>query len=189
MDAREIFDGYFKALEEQGAVVFVDYQHDALWTPRATIALALVGMRALASEATSQVTSRGASFGRGEFLDIDVAIVEPTNWNPPVFVAEHENSGRRERVQYAAWKLLSVDAGQRLLVAYFGDGTQFRSFEELLGAVTEVCQGHVGKALLLIGGEYDARPKTIEGLRKAHQTFAAGIPRTPRIERSTPVGA
>jgi len=126
MDAREIFDSYFSFIAEQGATALADYTQNVLWTPRATIALAHVGLKVFpAGEAVAKGRASENEWGRSEYLCLDVTIADLKTWGPPVFVAEHENSPLRSRVQYHAWKLLSVDARRRVLVAYWGKGTEF----------------------------------------------------------------
>lgn len=86
-----------------------------------------------------EVTAKGHSarnpWGRSEYLTLDVAITDPNSWTSPLFIAEHENNGSLARVQYDAWKLLSVESRRRILVAYFGRGTEFFNLSRRL-------QGH-----------------------------------------------
>lgn len=78
-------------------------------------------------------------------------------------------------MQYDAWKLLSVDSKRRVLVAYFGRGTEFKDFAALSKAVREVCEDQRGKDILLIGGQADAVPTDAVSLRKVHETAIVGV--------------
>lgn len=176
MDAKEIFEAYFRFIAEQGPTVFADYLQNALWTPRATTALAHVGLKAFpAGEAAARGHAGRNQWGRCEYMGLDVAICDPKTWGAPLFIAEHENSVFKPQVQYCAWKLLSVEAKRRVLVAYWGDGTEFKTFDALTDAVKEVCGGQPGKDILLIGGKYGARPTSIDEFRAAHPTHIVGV--------------
>jgi hypothetical protein len=52
------------------------------------------------------MVSRGNrdSYGRSEYLTLDVAITD-SNWGPPLFIAEHENAPWPEKIKYDAWKV------------------------------------------------------------------------------------
>jgi hypothetical protein len=93
-----------------------------------------------------------------------------------MYIAEHENYANKSRVQYDAWKLLAVEAKRRILVSYFGKGTEFKNFDELTKAVREVCADQPGKDILLIGGQADLKPTTIDAFRSAHDTMIVGLP-------------
>lgn len=108
-------------------------------------------------------------------MTLDVAITDPNTWTSPLFIAEHENNGSLARVQYDAWKLLSVESKRRVLVAYFGRGTEFKDFAALTKAVREVCEGQRGKDILLIGGQADAQPTDVATFQKAHETMIVGV--------------
>lgn len=170
MDAREIFDAYFNFFAEQERTVFVDYANAALWTLRATTALVHVGLKAFPGEVTAKGHSARNPWGRSEYLTLDVMIADPNSWASPLFVAEHENSPSVARLQYDAWKLLSVESRRRVLVAYFGRGTEFKDFAALSQAVRDVCEGQPGKDILLIGGQADALPTEASAFQKAHET-------------------
>ena len=176
MDARGIFDAYFNFFAEQEKTVFADYTNATLWTSRATTALVHVGLKAFPA---SEVTAKGHRLNpwdRSEYLTLDVAITDPKSWAPPLFIAEHENSPRKDRVQHNAWKILSVEAHCRILVAYWGRGTELEDFKALTNAVREVCEGHPGKDILLIGGQAEAAPTTPKTFREVHQTAIVGLP-------------
>jgi hypothetical protein len=178
MDAKEIFESYFRFVAEQGPTVFADYTQNALWTPRATSALAHVGLKAFpASEVTAKGHAGQNQWGRSEYLNLDVTIGDPKTWGPPAFIAEHENAPSKAQVQYDTWKLLVVEAQRRVLVGYWGDGTQFKNFDEMKAAVLEVCGGQPGKDVLVLGGKYNAKPTNIDEFRAAHETFIAGVHR------------
>lgn len=175
MDARGIFDSYFNFFAEQETTVFADYTNAALWTLRATTALVHVGMKAFPGEVTAKGHSKLNPWNRSEYMTLDVAITDPNTWASPLFIAEHENSPSKERVQYDAWKLVSVEAQRRILVAYFGRGTEFKNFEALNKAVREVCEGQPGKDILLIGGQADAVPTSVTAFREIHETMIVGV--------------
>lgn len=175
MDARDIFDAYFNFFAEQERTVFSDYTNAVLWTLRATTALVHVGLKVFPGEVTAKGHSSRNPWGRSEYLTLDVAITDPNSWTSPLFIAEHENSPSLARVQYDAWKLLSVDSKRRVLVAYFGRGTEFRDFAALNKAVREVCEGQPGKDILLIGGQADASPADAIAFGKVHETAIVGV--------------
>ena len=183
MDAREIFDAYFNFFVEQERTAFLDYTNSTLWTRRATKALVHVGIKAFTSELKDRIPEVSAKehadnpYGRSEYFTLDVSITDPNTWKSPLFIAEHENSGSLERVQYDAWKLLSVDAKHRVLVAYFGGTCRAKDFAALRQAVLEVCADHSGKDILLIGGQADARPDDAATFRSVHETAIVGAPR------------
>jgi len=174
MDARGIFDSYFNFFAEQETTVFADYTNAALWTLRATTALVHVGLKTFPGEVTAK-EHRLNPWNRSEYMTLDVAITDPNSWAPPLFIAEHENCANKERVQYDAWKLLSVESQRRILVTYWGRGTDFKNFETLNKAVREVCEGQLGKDILLIGGQADARPTNATAFREIHETAIIGL--------------
>ena len=177
MNAREIFDGYFNFFAEQESSVFADYTNAALWTLRATTALVHVGLKVFpGGEITARGHAKGNPWMRSEYLTLDVAIVDANSWKPPRFIAEHENWANKARVQYDAWKLLAVESQRRVLVSYFGKGTEFKNFDELTKAVREVCTDQPGKDILLIGGQAEGRPANVDDFRKAHETMIVGLP-------------
>lgn len=176
MDARDIFEAYFRFIAEQGPAIFADYTRNALWTPRATTALAHVGLAAFPSgDAAAKGHAGQNQWGRCEYMNLDVTICDPKTWSAPLFVAEHENSAFKAQVQYCAWKLLSVEAKRRVLVAYWGEGTEFKTFDSMTEALKEVCSGQPGKDILLIGGKFNAKPTNIEEFRAAHSTHIVGV--------------
>jgi hypothetical protein len=176
LHSKDIFDDYFRAIEEQGPGALADYTQDALWTPRATLALVRVGLAVFpGGEVTAKGQSEANPWRRSEYCNLDVCIVDPNSWSAPVFTAEHENSPKRERLQYDAWKLLTVEARRRVLVGYWGKGTEFKNFAALREAVEEVCADHPRKDILLVGGDFNARPGSINEFRKAHETAVVGV--------------
>lgn len=172
--AKDFFNTYFEALAAGGEDACNDYQGmREVWTQRATLALASAGRLMLP---TGQVASKPKHdrYDRAEYLNLDVTLNDDDSWGPPVFIAEHENYPMDARVQYAAWKLLAVEAQRRMLVAYYGERTGIPSFDRLKELVLEVCNDNKNKDILLIGGEYNTQPKTIEELRKIHETAIVG---------------
>jgi len=174
VQATEIFDAYFKALIAQDGS-WKRYTADALWTPIATQALAVAGVVAFPLGARTAKGHRD-QHGRAEYLTLDVCITDPNSWGPPLFVAEHENMPRKAKIQYCAWKLLSTGAQRRVLVAYHAAHTDVPSAQALEDAVREVCTDNAGSDMLLIAGEYDARPASAAQLVDAHVTRIVGAP-------------
>lgn len=172
MTPQEIFAAYFNALEQPGSLNA--YPQRALWTPVATTALVRVGLQAF-PQGNKGAKNHCDPYGRSEYLTLDVSITDPVTWGPPLFISEHEQFCGRAKVQYCAWKLLSVDAKQRVLVTYFGKGTDFATVGELEQAVREVCQDHPGKELLLIAADYDAHPASHRELVAIHHTRVIGV--------------
>jgi len=176
MDAKQVIDAYFQFIAEQGPTVFSDYTRDALWTPWATRALLQAGLKAFPEgEAAARGHAGNNQWGRSEYMNLDVAICDPKTWAAPLFVAEHENAAFKAKVQYCAWKLLSVESRRRVLVAYWGKGTEFKTFDALTEAVREVCEGQHGKDIILIGGDNAAKPTNKDEFRAAHATHIVGI--------------
>jgi hypothetical protein len=176
MLANEVIDAYFRALAEGGPIT--DYIHSARWTLRATAALLHVGLQAF-PEGERTAKNHPDRFARSEHMTLDVMIADPATWGPPLFVAEHENAWSKNRVQYDAWKLLAVEARRRVLVAYYGKGTEFATFKALEAAVKDVCKDNVGKDIILIGGDCAATPTSVDELRKAHESAIVGVHTTP----------
>lgn len=175
--ASTIFSLYIDALVEDAAALR-DYPHSELWTHRATRALVQVGVRLFPNaEVTAKKHTHMNWAARSEYLTLDVMLCDQkSTWGPPVFVAEHENTPTIERIQYNAWKLLSVVARTRVLVAYFGPKSA-SSFEKIAAAAQEVCDDNPGRDVLLIGGLYDATPKSVRELRECHRFVELGARR------------
>jgi hypothetical protein len=147
------------------------YLTDNSWTPWATSALVRVGESMHSGYVAARGHQRKNDWRRSEYLTLDVVIGNRDTWGAPLFVAEHENSKYAWKVRYCAWKLLSTYARHRVLVAYWGVGSHFRTFEDLTTAVAEVAEAHRGKPLVLIGGDYAAIPKSLEDFRRAHRSI------------------
>ncbi len=177
MNAREIFDCYLDELTLDPSA-WTSYTANALWTPTATRALVATGLRAYPE---GEATAKGHRdrYGRSEYLTLD-ACVCPPSWGAPLFVAEHENAGRTDKVQYCAWKLLVTEARRRVLVAYFGAGTDLADFAALRAKVEEVAKDNPGhetsiKDILLIGGRWGASPSSNADLRGLHESAIIGF--------------
>jgi len=52
-----------------------------------------------------------------------------------------------------------------MLVAYFGEDCGIKNFDNLEKLVREVCEHNHGKAILIVGADYNAEPKTVKELR------------------------
>jgi hypothetical protein len=171
MRANEIFDAYFSQLVYAGRVA--EYVRGPLWTHTVTTALTYVGLLAF-PEGSKVPKSRGDTYGRSDYIALDVMITDPNTWGPPLFVAEHEDAELPWKVEYCAWKLLAVDAQLRVLVAYFGKGTEFETFDDLRKTVEAVTNDNAGKGIIVIGGNYMATPSTLDELRKVHKSAIVG---------------
>lgn len=172
MLANEIFDAYFEALLRTPAV-WDRYTTDALWTPEATRALVEVGLKDFPTGAPTAKGYRDR-YGRSEYLTLDVCITDPNTWGPPLFVAEHENAPWKAKIEYCTWKLLSTTAERRVLVACFATKTDLPNVGSIERAVQTVCADNRGKDILLIAGDYDARPTNAAELRAAYTTRIVG---------------
>jgi hypothetical protein len=179
LHANDIFEAYFREVAEQGRGAFANYTRDKQWTPHATLALVRVGLAVFpGGEPTAKGQSTQNSWGRSEYCNLDVCILDTNTWGAPVFTAEHENSPSFPRLQYDAWKLLTIESSRRVLVGYWGTGTDFANFAAMKKAVEEVCTDHPHKDVLLIGGDYAARPTSVDEFRAAHETAIVGNHRT-----------
>ena len=173
--ARDYFTAYLDALVAGGEAACKDYQGPReVWTRRATLALSQAGQLV---QVGAETAAKGDPdrHGRSEYLALDVTVYDAGSWAPPLFVGEHENWVYEWRVQYAAWKLLSVEAKRRMLVAYYGERTEIPSFDRLTELVREVCRDNKGKDIFLVGGEYYAEPANVDDLRAAHNTEIVGV--------------
>lgn len=174
--ARELIDEYLDALVAAGPEGVREYAFDDrdAWTARATLALVKAGRRVTGAV---EAASRGTKdrYYRSEYLCLDVTLYDNAGWKPPLFIAEHENYGGRMKVQYCAWKLLVVEAQRRMLVAYFGAGTEFETFDQLRDAVRVVCQDNRGKDIILVAGNNGSMPKNPDELRDVHDSVIVGV--------------
>ncbi|MDI7268380.1 MAG: hypothetical protein QME96_10330 [Myxococcota bacterium] len=172
--ARDVVDAYLAALAAGGEAACRDYCLDPrAWTARACLALVDAGRREF-PVAEGATRPRKDTSGRSEYLTTDVMLWDEGSWGPPLFVAEHEQSGDAWQVQYSAWKLLVVEARRRVLVAYFGEGTGIRNLERLGDLVREVCRDNKGKDITIIAAPCNARPRTSEELRSMHESMIVG---------------
>jgi|GEM_PF-2986780 len=174
--ADELFDAYFKALASSDKMLCRAYTNDKAWTSRATHALVETGRLVMQDVEEATVAAKGHPdhYGYSEYLGIDVTWYDDRVWRGPIFIAEHENR-YISQIQYAAWKLLVVEAEYRMLVAYFGDDSEVEDFEHLKRLVAETCADHSGKSILLVGGPYGASPSSTKELIELHQTAVVGI--------------
>jgi len=145
------------------------------WTRRACLALVKAG-RCVATVAEAATRGGPDCYRRSEYLSLDVMLYEDAHWGPPVFIAEHENFGGMAKVQYCAWKVLVVEAQWRVLVAYFGRGTEFSSFPDLQAAVDLISQHNCNRTVVLVGGDNGVRPQSVADLRQMHQWAMIGAP-------------
>lgn len=176
MQANEIVTTFLDALTRDPEACHA-YATNTAWTARATSALIEAG---LAEFPHAAATAKGCRdrYGRSEYLALDACLCTDT-WDPPLFVAEHDNYPIKERIQYSAWKLLAVQAQRRILVCYFdsNDGrSDVRSFEMVAASVAEVCEQNLGKDILLIAADCE-KPGSNQALRALFQSAIVGFPR------------
>lgn len=170
----EIFNAYFQSLIDGGMDSCSDYLKDSTWTHRASLALVKAGHVAFPG-VESAFRGKPDRYGQHEYLGIDVMLYDQKNLNkPPLFIAEHENRPQWDLVQYAAWKLLVVEAQVRMLVAYYGEGYNITSFDRLKELVQEVCDDNPRKDILLVGGPCDFHARNANELVSLHKTAILG---------------
>jgi hypothetical protein len=169
----KLFDEYCRVLAEAAPALGADGSDPKLWTRVATTSLVRVAYFAF-PKAKAAAKGFPDQYDRQEYKGHDVTLWDAATWGPPLFVAEHDNSGQSARVQYDAWKLLTTESAERVLVAYYGDGTDMLTFEDLAGAVKRVASDNPGRRLLLIGAKYFGTDVDLASLRASHKytTFA-----------------
>lgn len=86
---------------------------------------------------------------RSEYLGLDVCGYEKDAWGPLIVAIEIENY--YSRIQYSAWKLLSVIADIRLLLCYYNsksiNDTICHSKDDVNQAIMEVAASHPTRRL------------------------------------------
>lgn len=175
MHAHEIVSAFLDALTRDPEACNA-YSANTAWTARATSALVEAGLAAF-PHAAATAKGRRDRYGRSEYLALD-ACIWTDDWNPPLFIAEHDNYPVRERIQYSAWKLLAVHAERRVLVCYFDSKdakSDVPSFEKVTAAVAEVCEQNLGKDILLIAADC-GKPSSNEALRRLFKSAIVGFP-------------
>lgn len=173
MPAHEIVAAYLDALQADPAWAATFCQSNALYTPLATAALVRAGFAEF-PEAEHTAKQHPNRWGRCEYLTLDVVLCDLESWASPLFIAEHENSPSKSRIQYNAWKLLSVDAKRRVLVAYWGADKELPDFEALRSAVAEVAEDNPRRDIVLIAADYNAMPASATELRAGHRSVIVG---------------
>lgn len=178
MSADKIVTAYLDALETNPLWAETYRQGNGLFYTRlATAALVRAGFAAFPGAEHTAKEHRDR-WGRSEYLTLDVVLCAPQTWAPPLFVAEHENSRWKSRIQYDAWKLLAVDAQRHVLVAYWGADKSLPTFDALRAAVDEVAKDNPKRDILLIAADYKAIPADAKELRTMHKSAIIGH-RTP----------
>ncbi len=191
----DLFDAYFASIEVAGLQACRDWSDRSAWSVHAR--RALYAARAVIICAHPILRGRDPNiyvpmhlavgtvneWGRsGGHFGLEATLTDPGNvWSAPLFIAYHENVPSPDRVQYAAWKLHSVKATQRMMVAYFGRSAPIDTFERLEGLVREVCSAHAGQDILLIGGDLEAKVSVAADLRSAHRTAIVVAPWPPQL--------
>ena len=171
--ATNIVAAYLDALEAHPTCADTYCWSNDDYTPLATNALIKAGLSAFPG---SEPTAKGHPnrWGRSEYLTLDVVLCPRDGWSSPLYIAEHENSRWKTKIQYDAWKLLSVDAQQRVLVAYWGADPLLQTFTDLRKAVAEVAKDNPKRDIVLIAADYKARPADGGELRAMHQSAIVG---------------
>lgn len=102
----------------------------------------------------------GDKYGRHEYLTMDLTVYDDNKWECPTLIVEHENSPSGAKLQYCAWKLLSVYAKARILVAYIDTTGRYawckNSAAELRTVLLPVLAAHPDKPLALFVGDWCA---------------------------------
>jgi hypothetical protein len=188
--AAQLADAYLASLQAAGIEACTAWASRPAWKAHATRALAaaramLMAMQPALREVepalyvpTHLARATVADWGRtmGHF-GLDAVLTDPVNaWRPPLLAAHLESEPAPDRVQYASWRLLTVKASSRMLVACFGESTPVASFEVLERLVREVCAAQAGLDVLLIGADLDARPRSVAELRGAHRQGVVASP-------------
>ncbi len=175
MTAHDIVTSYLDALAAEPSWAETYRQSNADYTPLATAALVKAGAATFPG-ATPTAKGHQDRWGRSEYLTLDVVLFtpDPKSWASPLFIAEHENSRWKAKIQYCAWKLLNVDAQRRVLVAYWGADEALSTFEDLRVAVRDVAKDIPKKDIILIAADYRARPANAEALRALHKSDIIG---------------
>lgn len=133
------------------------------WTAEMTRVLAAAAIPEI-PDSRIKVAAKGSGlsddYGRHEYLTLDVMLYDNSGWRPPVLIVEHENSPSEEKLRYCAWKLLSVKATHRVLVAYIDSTRKYSwckaSASDLLASLRPVISDHVDGDLTIIIGEWCA---------------------------------
>lgn len=173
MTAHEIVTNYLDALQADSSWPETYRRSNSLYTPLATTALVKAGFAAFpVAEHTAK--AHRDRWNRSEYLTLDVVLCDPETWASPLFIAEHENSPWKSKIQYDAWKLLAVDAQRRVLVAYWGADKSLPTFEALREAVSEVAKSNPKRDIILIAADYKAMPADATELRALHQSAVVG---------------
>jgi hypothetical protein len=172
MQAAHILDLYLRSLLETREV-WKRYTDNRAWTAEATRALVNVGLTAFPAGVAAARGHRD-SYGRSEYLTLDVCIVDPAKWSAPMFIAEHENASVRAKIQYCAWKLLATRAQQRVLVAYYAAGSNVPNQAAIVGGVKKVCKDIPGD-IVIITADANARPSSADKLRRLHAVSTVGV--------------
>lgn len=153
---------FFQAfLEELGKRPMAVNVWNTNWSRSSWTAVAVSSLVAVVKAQGLRVAAKNHpdESGMSEYLGLDV-IGYKSDYAAPSVVIEHENTGWK--VPYCAWKVASVDARLRVLVAYWSPGSRgdrARSFEELQERVRLPMHSQPGKRLLLIGGGYRSAAK------------------------------
>jgi hypothetical protein len=173
MTAKTIVAAYLDALESDPTWAETYCRSNALYTPKATAALVKAGF-AVFPGAEHTAKDHHDRWERSEYLTLDVVLCDPQTWKAPYFIAEHENSYWKSKIQYDAWKLLAVEAERRVLVAYWGADKALPTFAKLRDAVAEVAGDNPKRDIILIAADYRAMPTNNKELRDMHESAIVG---------------
>jgi hypothetical protein len=176
MDLRSGVEAFREQMEKTADVAALYTGKLEPWTKVATGALISAGKTDF-PEADFAAKGYHDGHERCEYFAVDVTGYVNSVWAPPVFVAEHENSPWRERLQYQTWKLLCIEARRRILVGYSGKGRKgyVGSFEEMVAAVREVAQAIPRRDVVLLGAPYGAEPKDGPAVSAPYEAQVVGF--------------
>lgn len=161
LSAKGFYESFIGSLSSSPAVEglwrgTLDWKNPA-WTSAVSNVLVDAAQAYVSSKCrTVQVCAKGRSdnYRRNEYMTLDV-LAHDDSWGKPLMIIEHENQPWEKKLQYCAWKLLCVDAGLRVLVAYIDTTGRypycFQSKQDLLKAIAQVTACHPRKLAVIIG--------------------------------------
>lgn len=163
VNASTIFEAFIHRLGEHPRARKVWNKHwlTSEWTEVATTALADAVHDAMSAAGVAEpyVASKFKQHGtsRREFLTIDVTGFT-WDWKVPAVVIEHENTNWK--IEYCAWKVLTVDCPTRIVVAYVSSDQNWQRYRKdyasLEGDLQKVLDDQPGKQLDVFVGNWDA---------------------------------
>jgi len=171
MTGDDLFEAFITRLSTNGdaAGIWWNKWNTKRWTSTLTAATADAVLSVVPGpNAKREVAAKGRRdrYRRSEYLSLDV-IGYQNDWGPPLVAVELENTAWKPK--YCAWKLLSVDARLRVLIAYVDPAGNHPKYKanaaDLVADLREVTAAQPGKGLHLFCGEWGADPRGSEGWR------------------------